>query len=110
MASEVEECSDPKAGPNVMTENEEAKMGTIEQTGKVATSVIESLKSQPLSIALIVINVLFLGFFAFVANGISARALRQDQGHFETIKELIRSCGQKHSDIDNDEAKSMVFK
>jgi hypothetical protein len=110
MAGEVEERSDTKAGPSVMTEDEEAKMGTIEQTGKVATSVIESLKSQPLSIALIVINVLFLTFFAFIANGISARALRQDQGHFETIKELIRSCGSKQSDREADDAKSMVFK
>lgn len=36
-------------------------MGAVEEGGKVATSVIESLKSQPLILALVVFNCLFMG-------------------------------------------------
>ena len=34
--------------------------GAIEQTGKVATDVIDSLKAQPATLALVVFNAIFL--------------------------------------------------
>ena len=68
-------------------------MGPVEEGGKVATSVIESMKSQPLALAVIVVNVLFLvaglWFLHEIAALTSARQQRSDQ----LLVELVRDCG-----------------
>lgn len=64
----------------------------IEQAGQVATATVESLKSQPLALALIVINVLFLiaaGLFVFYI-GAAIRAERLE--HTTALREVMQSC------------------
>lgn len=48
--------------------------GAIEEGGKVAMGTVEALKSQPLALALIVINVLFLLGSVYVILDIAERA------------------------------------
>lgn len=57
--------------------------GLSEEAGKVATTVVESLRSQPISLALIVLNVIFLivGYLilAKVSDRAAADMLRADE-------------------------------
>ena len=66
--------------------------GPIEETGKVATSVIESLKSQPLAIALIVINVMFLGGGGYVLLDIAKRASETTERKDALVAEMMRKA------------------
>jgi len=74
-------------------------MGTVEETGKVATSVIESLKTQPLALGLIVLNVCFLLFVGYIAHLVSSKnaadALRQQS----LIEQLTQACIEKRSEL-----------
>jgi len=77
-------------------------MGAVEEGGKVATSVVESMKGQPLALAVIVVNVLFLvgglWFLHEIATLTSARQQRNDQ----LLVELVRECsgGPKQPHLD----------
>jgi len=66
--------------------------GTVEETGKVATSVIEALRSQPLALATSVVNLLFLlgglWFLHEIAALSSWRQARNDQ----LMSDLVHSC------------------
>jgi Tfp pilus assembly protein PilV len=69
----------------------------IEATGKVATSAIEAMKSTPLAIALLVVNVGFLGFAAFVLGEVASNASDRNKTQMELITKLvgdIRDCRQ----------------
>jgi hypothetical protein len=67
-------------------------MGALEEGGKVATATVESLKSQPLALALIVINLMFLagGIWIMhdIADSVRAQQLRKDQ----LLAELAKDC------------------
>jgi hypothetical protein len=63
-------------------------MGALEEGGKVATATVESLKSQPLALALIVINLLFIGFVSFVLYSLKDQAERKDA----LLGDLARHC------------------
>ena len=58
----------------------------IEQSGKVATGVVDGLKQQPLSLALIVMNVVFLIGFAWVLNRVAEGGERRDKMLMELCK------------------------
>jgi Tfp pilus assembly protein PilV len=68
-----------------------------EEAGKVASSAIEAMKSTPLAIALLVVNVGFLGFAAFVLGEVAANASERNKAQLELITALvkdIRDCRQ----------------
>jgi hypothetical protein len=69
----------------------------IEATGKVATSAVEAMKSTPLAIALLIVNVGFLGFAAFVLGEVATNASERNKTQMELITSLvkdIRDCRQ----------------
>jgi hypothetical protein len=69
----------------------------IEQAGKVANSAVEAMKSTPLAIALLVVNVGFLGFAAYVLGEVAANASERNKSQLELISRLvsdIRDCRQ----------------
>ena len=63
-------------------------MGAMEEGGKVATSTVEALKSQPLALALIIVNVLFLAFMMFIIHSLKETTERKDA----LLSELARNC------------------
>ncbi len=67
-------------------------MGALEEGGKVATATVETLKSQPLALALVIVNVLFLGGGLYslhdLAQVMRDREVRKDQ----LMQELARDC------------------
>jgi hypothetical protein len=62
--------------------------GPIDEGAKIAGGVVEALKREPISLALIVLNLLFLLIFYGVFREISASAERRDT----LLAELAKSC------------------
>jgi Tfp pilus assembly protein PilV len=69
----------------------------VEATGKVASSAIEAMKSTPLAIALLIVNVGFLGFAAYILGEVASNAKERNNAQLELISKLvtdIRDCRQ----------------
>ncbi|PWT78225.1 MAG: hypothetical protein C5B60_01555 [Chloroflexi bacterium] len=60
--------------------------GPTEEVGKVATSIVESLKTQPLMLVVMLFNIIFLAVIYF---GVTA----QRQQTHEVMKMLLERCG-----------------
>jgi len=67
-------------------------MGAIEEGGKVATSVVDSMKAQPLALAVIVVNVLFLAFLVYISHEIAATNRIEREQRTEMFEELRKTC------------------
>lgn len=73
-------------------------MSMPEQVGKVATSAIDSMKSVPLAIALLVVNVGFLAFAAYLLGQVAANAAARQKDQVELIAKLtdkLVDCGRQ---------------
>jgi hypothetical protein len=66
--------------------------GAIEEGAKVATGIVDGLKSQPLSLALIVLNLTFIVFTAWLAYTVNARTTHQYDVKDALIAKLIEQC------------------
>ena len=66
--------------------------GPIEEGAKVAHGVVEGLKQQPLSLALIVINLVFVGFVAWLGNEFNQRTTHQYEVKDQLIARLLDQC------------------
>ena len=66
--------------------------GAIEEGAKVAGGVVEGLKQQPLSLALIVLNLAFIGLTAWLAYNINLRTTHQYEVKDALIERLIEQC------------------
>jgi len=69
--------------------------GAVEEGAKVATGVIEGLKSEPISLALIVMNVIFIGAVGWWAREINIRTTHQYEVKDALIEKLIDQCRLK---------------
>jgi hypothetical protein len=72
-------------------------MSPIETTGKIASGTIDAMKSTPLALALLVVNVGFLGFAAYVLGEVAANASERNKTQSDLISKLvsdIRDCRQ----------------
>jgi hypothetical protein len=65
-------------------------MNIPEEVAKVATSTLDAMKSTPLAIALLVVNVGFLGFAAYVLGEVAANANERNKSQLELINNLVR--------------------
>ena len=66
--------------------------GPVEEGAKVATSVVEGLKSQPLSLALIVVNLVFVVFVGWLAHEFNERTINQYAVKDQLIAKLLDQC------------------
>jgi uncharacterized protein HemX len=72
-------------------------MSIPEQAGKVADSAVKAMASTPLAIALIIVNVIFLGVAAYILGKVAENAQERNQTQNELITKLvsdIRDCRQ----------------
>ena len=72
-------------------------MGITEEGGKVATAAVGALSAQPLAIALLVINIGFLGFAGYVLGEVGANASERNNQQMQLISKLVsdmRDCRQ----------------
>jgi hypothetical protein len=67
-------------------------MGTTEEVGKVATATVESLKSSPLALALIIINVLFLIGGGYILHDVGENLRGQQLRKDELLAQLAKDC------------------
>ena len=80
--------------------------GVAEEAGQTARTTVDALKSQPLALAMIVVNVLFLGVLMLTAYLINHRNERIDTAQLELIAKLsdnimrmTTECGKGRTDV-----------
>ena len=72
-------------------------MGVTEEAGKVGTAAVGAMSSQPLAIALLLVNFAFLGLTAYVLGEVANSAQDRQKTQMELITKLvtdIRDCRQ----------------
>jgi hypothetical protein len=72
-------------------------MSVVEQAGKVGTAAVESMKSSPLAIALLLVNLAFLATMTYLLGIVSSRTADLDKTQMDMIAKLvsdIRDCRQ----------------
>lgn len=67
-------------------------MGITEQGGKVAISMVEGMRSQPLALALITINVVFLVGGGWVLHDLASRTTEASVRRDKMLTEFVTSC------------------
>lgn len=69
----------------------------IDTTGKVLGGAIDAMKSAPLAIALLIVNVGFLAFAAYLLGEVASNSRERNKAQLELITKLvgdIRDCRQ----------------
>ena len=72
-------------------------MGLTEEAGRVATVTVDAMRSSPLAIALLLVNVGFLAFAGYVLGEVAANASERNKQQMDLISRLvtdIRDCRQ----------------
>jgi hypothetical protein len=72
-------------------------MGLTEEAGKVGTAAVSAMASTPLAIALLIVNIGFLGFAGYVLGEVAQSARIRNETQMELITKLvtdIRDCRQ----------------
>ena len=70
-------------------------MGLTEEAGKVGTAAVSAMASTPLAIALLLVNVGFLGFAGYVLGEVAEGARTRNATQMDLISKLvtdIRDC------------------
>ena len=77
-------------------------MGVTEEAGKVGSAAVGAMSSQPLAIALLVVNIGFLAFAGYVLGEVAQNAATRNAQQMDLIAKLvtdIRDCrGGVHPD------------
>jgi hypothetical protein len=69
--------------------------GVTEEVGKAAGGFIDALKREPLSLALVLMNLALLGFFWLILNAVAQQREREVNLLYEDkkeVRELIAKC------------------
>jgi hypothetical protein len=72
-------------------------MGITEEAGKIGAAAMASMSGTPLAIALLLVNIGFLGFAAFVLGEVAEAAQLRNKTQMELIAQMItdiRDCRQ----------------
>lgn len=70
-------------------------MGALETGGAAITGTIDALKSHPMSLALIVINVIFLLGTGFTLFSIMDRVNAANVRHDTMLTNILKDCGKR---------------
>jgi hypothetical protein len=65
-------------------------MMAIEATGQVASDAVKAMQSQPLALALLIVNVGFLAFAGYVLGEVASNAGERNKSQLELIATLVR--------------------
>ena len=70
-------------------------MGATEEVGRVSNNIVDALKREPLSLALVVMNIALLAFFYFILSSVASQREREvTQLHQEQkeVRDLLARC------------------
>jgi hypothetical protein len=70
-------------------------MGVTEEAGKVGAAAVGAMSSQPLAIALLVVNIGFLAFAGYLLGQVAVNAQERNKGQMALIGQLaedLRNC------------------
>jgi hypothetical protein len=73
------------------------EVGLTEEAGKVANTAVGAMQSSPLAIALLIVNIGFLGFCGYILGEVAASAQERNKMQMDLIAKLvsdIRDCRQ----------------
>jgi uncharacterized protein HemX len=79
----------------------------LQEGAKVASGTVEALRSQPLALALIVVNVLFLGSAVWLFHEVSMQTAEERNHRNALLTQALTSCGEKIIDSVDDATKLM---
>jgi hypothetical protein len=65
-------------------------MSIPEEAGKVATSAIGAMSGSPLALALLLVNLVFLGVGAYILGEVAENARERNKNQNELIANLVR--------------------
>lgn len=65
-------------------------MGITEEAGKVTVTAVEAMKSVPLAVALLVVNLAFLGMTGWILSSVAVNANERNRTQTELITSLIK--------------------
>jgi hypothetical protein len=68
----------------------------VETTGKAATAAINAMSSTPLALALLLVNIGFLGFAAYILGEVAANASERNKTQMELIVKLAEDLSNCH--------------
>jgi hypothetical protein len=71
--------------------------GVVAEAGKVATTTVSAMSSQPLAIALLIVNIGFLGFAGYILGQVAANASERNKTQMDLIARLaedLKDCHQ----------------
>ena len=60
----------------------------IQATGKVASTLVEAMKNQPLTLPVVLINIMCLAIVAYTLYSINGRVMERDK----LLAEVIQKC------------------
>jgi len=66
--------------------------GAVEEGSKVAQSVVDALRAQPIALALIVMNIIFVGVGGFAAYYLNIRTTARYEAQDALIHKLLDQC------------------
>jgi hypothetical protein len=66
--------------------------GIAEEAGKLASTTVDAMRSSPLSIALLLVNIGFLGFAGYVLGEVSENARQRNVSQMNLIEKLVTDC------------------
>jgi len=72
----------------------------IKESAEAVTATVAAMSSSPLAIALLLVNIGFLAFAAFVLGEVASNAQERNKTQMELINSLvqqIRDCAEKKS-------------
>jgi hypothetical protein len=72
-------------------------MGLTEEAGRVANTAVAAMGTSPLAIALLIVNIGFLGFCGYILGEVAENARVRNAAQLQLINDLvhdIRDCRQ----------------
>ena len=69
-------------------------MGITEEAGKVANTAVSAMSGSPLAIALLLVNVGFLGFAGFVLGEVAENARERNNTQMGLIEKLVHDIAE----------------
>ena len=67
-------------------------MMVLKESGEVVVATVDAMKSVPLALALLVVNVGFLGFASYVLGRVADNAGERNKAQVELIEKLATQC------------------